>query len=94
MFVMIPMAQTVLLKKTEPGIATSTQTHVSLNSSTIQVISCIVHQVYDSIAPVDHSRVILQMPDESGSDYINASYIEVGAATSQQCGHTTDNITL
>ena len=28
--------------------------------------------------PVDHSRVILKVPDENGSDYINASYIEVG----------------
>ena len=26
----------------------------------------------------DHSRVILKVPDENGSDYINASYIEVG----------------
>ena len=36
---------------------------------------------------VDHSRVILKAPDENESDYINASYIEVGAATSQQCRH-------
>ena len=26
---------------------------------------------------VDHSRVILKVPDESGCDYINASYINV-----------------
>ena len=26
---------------------------------------------------VDHSRVVLSVPDESGSDYINASYIDV-----------------
>ena len=28
--------------------------------------------------PDDHSRVILKVSDEKGSDYINASYIEVG----------------
>ena len=33
------------------------------------------------------------MPNDTGSDYINASYIEVGATTSQQCGHT-DTITM
>ena len=27
--------------------------------------------------PVDHSRVILKVSDENGSDYINASHIEV-----------------
>ena len=26
---------------------------------------------------VDHSRVILKVPDETGCDYINASYINV-----------------
>ena len=26
---------------------------------------------------VDHARVVLSVPDENGSDYINASYIEV-----------------
>ena len=26
---------------------------------------------------VDHSRVILKVPDETGYDYINASYINV-----------------
>ena len=26
---------------------------------------------------VDHSRVVLSVPDENGSDYINASYIDV-----------------
>ena len=29
------------------------------------------------ICAVDHSRVVLSVPDESGSDYINASYIDV-----------------
>ena len=32
--------------------------------------------------PVDHSRVILKVPDKNGSDYINASYIEVGTGVS------------
>ena len=29
------------------------------------------------IPPDDHSRVVLSAPDEDGSDYINASYIDV-----------------
>ena len=30
-----------------------------------------------SVTPDDHSRVVLSAPDEEGSDYINASYIDV-----------------
>ena len=30
---------------------------------------------------VDHSRVVLSVPDENGSDYINASYIDVSVCT-------------
>ena len=30
----------------------------------------------------DHSRVILSVPDEAGSDYINASYINVSGHSS------------
>ena len=29
---------------------------------------------------VDHSRVILKVPDETGCDYINASYINVSGS--------------
>ena len=37
---------------------------------------------YHTFLPVDHSRVILKVPDENGSNYINASYIEVGTGFS------------
>ena len=38
------------------------------------IFRCILYFMFDV---VDHSRVILKVPDETGCDYINASYINV-----------------
>ena len=89
MFVTIPMALTFLLNRTRTGIATSIQTPVSYrhntscDSSALTVCRQSDFTTIDillalTFLPVDHSRVILKVPDENGSDYINASYIEVG----------------
>ena len=94
----IPTALTFLLNKTRTGIATSIQTPVSCQAQYIytscdssaltvnmQSDFTIIGILYISrltFLPVDHSRVILKVPDENGSDYINASYIEVGTGVS------------
>ena len=40
----------------------------------IGYLICVFHSV-------DHSRVVLSVPVENGSDYINASYIDVSIMT-------------
>ena len=58
---------------------TYTSVHTVDHSKTIRpsILNSINFLNLLAIHPVDHSRVILRLPDESGSDYINASYIHV-----------------
>ena len=81
MLLMIQMEYVTLPKPTIPRTDTTMYTHVSINraSDDMQAYSKICTKCVSLLHfhSVDHSRVILSIPDERGSDYINASYINV-----------------
>ena len=59
-------------------------------------IKCVIVSLFH-FHSVDHSRVILSVPDERGSDYINASYINVRFSMdmpSKQQGATNAHIAI
>ena len=75
----------MLPKPTVPRTGTTMSTHVSLCVLKLKSFSDIyptiirvgVEFLYIYPHTVDHSRVVLSEVDEQGSDYINASYINV-----------------
>ena len=84
---MIQVGHMTLPQPTIPRTDTTIFTPVSMqyaHRDITGVSHALCRMMFDGVCvlfhfpPVDHSRVILSVPDGWGSDYINASYINVG----------------